>query len=261
MSIDSTFGGGRGDIPMSSGNIPSPERREEEDQVLGFVFFWVACFFFCFVCPFIGCICETLFIKWSSWRERHHQETRESDGTDADTFSSDDLVASQNFSRIWDIYNERNVEYPPRILESPKRNIEREETLIRTLAKNRMVIIESDITRNVTADLDVEDESDWSRHTKTSNQCQDVTDCCAICLDPYEVGDVVLWSANAECHHAFHEDCIMQWLLSKVYPACPCCRQLFVDPEEWNEAASNHVIPDNSSTSGHTAQPRPDSIV
>lgn len=137
--FDSTFGGVGNTPSLYLKNISSTERREEEDKVIGLAFFWALCFFFCFVCPFIGCICETIFINWFRWRDRHHRETREGDGTVADTFSNDDQAASQRSSRIWNIYNERNVEYPPRIVQSSKLNIEREENLLRALAKNRMV--------------------------------------------------------------------------------------------------------------------------
>ncbi len=73
---------------------------------------------------------------------------------------------------------------------------------------------------------------------------------CAICLLEYEKGDRVCWSSNAECSHVFHEDCILQWLVSlgKKSPInqylyytrnprdkellndelCPCCRQDFI---------------------------------
>eukprot|EP00934_Nitzschia_sp_Nitz4_P006996 Nitzschia sp. Nitz4//scaffold278_size24532//5324//6238//NITZ4_008373-RA/size24532-augustus-gene-0.11-mRNA-1//1//CDS//3329545369//6986//frame0 len=59
-----------------------------------------------------------------------------------------------------------------------------------------------------------------------------VPNCCAICLGEYDVGDKVVWSSNSECNHAFHEDCILDWLI-KMQPLtpCPCCRQEFTDLE------------------------------
>jgi len=71
---------------------------------------------------------------------------------------------------------------------------------------------------------------------------------CAICLSEYDKGDGVCWSSNAECSHVFHEDCILQWLISSgkkramsqyftKHPTdakllenefCPCCRQEFI---------------------------------
>ena len=71
---------------------------------------------------------------------------------------------------------------------------------------------------------------------------------CAICLSEYEKCDRVCWSSNTECSHVFHEDCILQWLISSGkkrsinqsftrHPTdekllenelCPCCRQDFI---------------------------------
>lgn len=52
---------------------------------------------------------------------------------------------------------------------------------------------------------------------------------CAICLESYEPGDRVTWSKFDSCKHAFHHDCVIQWLSQKEddQPLCPCCRQDF----------------------------------
>mmetsp|Transcript_18404 Transcript_18404/g.42635 ORF Transcript_18404/g.42635 Transcript_18404/m.42635 type:complete len:138 (+) Transcript_18404:601-1014(+) len=57
-----------------------------------------------------------------------------------------------------------------------------------------------------------------------------VPNCCAVCLGPYSPGDSVVWSSNPECQHAFHEDCVTDWLVKMQgdHP-CPCCRQTFVE--------------------------------
>ncbi|KAL9181079.1 hypothetical protein ACHAXT_009884 [Thalassiosira profunda] len=72
---------------------------------------------------------------------------------------------------------------------------------------------------------------------------------CAICLQQYEPSERVSWSSNPECTHAFHEDCVVQWLVSlgrtkakrqrfsddpteaqllNYELECPCCRQEFI---------------------------------
>ena len=72
---------------------------------------------------------------------------------------------------------------------------------------------------------------------------------CAVCLEEYEVGERVTWSANADCRHVFHEKCLVEWLISlgkaksknvrytdrptesellNFELECPCCRQAFV---------------------------------
>ena len=53
---------------------------------------------------------------------------------------------------------------------------------------------------------------------------------CDICLLDYNVGDVVAWSRNPKCTHAYHIECIVDWLLRR--PSCPSCRQDYVIPEE-----------------------------
>ena len=60
-----------------------------------------------------------------------------------------------------------------------------------------------------------------SNHGRASNEC-------LICMAEYEVGNVVIVSRN--CPHAFHQDCILDWL-SRENNACPCCRTVFYDPE------------------------------
>jgi hypothetical protein len=57
-----------------------------------------------------------------------------------------------------------------------------------------------------------------------SGRCIDGT--CAFCLDEYEVGNEVVWS-GLQCPHAFHKECLMQWL-SKGKKRCPICRHWFV---------------------------------
>ena len=86
-------------------------------------------------------------------------------------------------------------------------------------------------------DVDVEATSVHSDvnnngHLKLSTEAL-VPNCCAICLSDYEVGDQVVWSSNQECPHAFHQECILDWLI-KMQPAtpCPCCRQEFADFQE-----------------------------
>ena len=53
---------------------------------------------------------------------------------------------------------------------------------------------------------------------------------CAICLDCFEVNDVVSFTkiANAPCHHVFHAECIKAWLvgydINNRHDDCPSCR-------------------------------------
>jgi hypothetical protein len=70
-----------------------------------------------------------------------------------------------------------------------------------------------------------------------------VSNGCAICLDLYQAGEMVVWSSNAKCQHAFHQECILDYFVSlrshhklsikeeedaDNNTPCPCCRQDFV---------------------------------
>jgi len=91
---------------------------------------------------------------------------------------------------------------------------------------------------------------------------------CAICLAEYDVKDRLCWSSNPECTHVFHEDCILQWLVSlgrmkskrQMYSEnptpnqilrfpleCPCCRQDFVS------TSASLEIEDSAETSGDSS--------
>eukprot|EP00804_Cyclotella_cryptica_P013233 CCRYP_007010-RA/>CCRYP_007010-RA protein AED:0.02 eAED:0.02 QI:2847/1/1/1/1/1/3/3003/332 len=85
---------------------------------------------------------------------------------------------------------------------------------------------------------------------------------CAVCLMEYKISERVCWSSNPECTHVFHEDCIVNWLLSlgrtkakmqrfsespteaqllNYALECPCCRQEFVSKSALAEDADDHV--------------------
>lgn len=50
---------------------------------------------------------------------------------------------------------------------------------------------------------------------------------CAICIERYSKGDEIAWSFNERCHHAFHLDCILDWLLK--HDDCPLCRMDYLN--------------------------------
>ena len=50
---------------------------------------------------------------------------------------------------------------------------------------------------------------------------------CPICCEEYKKGDDIAWSKNENCYHAYHVDCIMEWL--KEHDNCPMCREKYID--------------------------------
>lgn len=96
---------------------------------------------------------------------------------------------------------------------------------------------------------DVKAEQHADADEKKGGERRDCPIFCAICLAEYEPSDRVSWSSNPDCTHAFHEDCVVQWLVSlgrtkskkqrfadnpteaqllNYELECPCCRQEFV---------------------------------
>jgi len=46
---------------------------------------------------------------------------------------------------------------------------------------------------------------------------------CSICLEYYREGEEICWSRNKKCAHAFHLDCMLDWL--QKHDDCPLCRE------------------------------------
>lgn len=73
----------------------------------------------------------------------------------------------------------------------------------------------------------------------------EVANLCAICLEPYNSGETIVWSNNTRCSHAFHQECLLGYLLhlknsSADEPPCPCCRQIFwIKPKNSQGPTSN----------------------
>lgn len=69
---------------------------------------------------------------------------------------------------------------------------------------------------------------------------------CAICLDAYVSGDTIVTSCNPLCPHAFHQECIIEWLVKmQEGTPCPCCRRTFVE-----------LSPSRPTTTANVAIPR-----
>lgn len=51
-------------------------------------------------------------------------------------------------------------------------------------------------------------------------------DPCQICLEPFRMGEEITWSNVSNCSHAFHHDCIVEWL--QHHDDCPSCRAKYL---------------------------------
>uniref|UniRef100_A0A7R9ZSJ7 RING-type domain-containing protein n=1 Tax=Craspedostauros australis TaxID=1486917 RepID=A0A7R9ZSJ7_9STRA len=86
-------------------------------------------------------------------------------------------------------------------------------------------------------------------HTPQTKTPSIVSHECVICMESFEIGDDLIFSKNGQCSHAFHEDCIVDYMivsqgrrvregsqqnthddsLAQLQSIpCPCCRCRFV---------------------------------
>ncbi len=74
----------------------------------------------------------------------------------------------------------------------------------------------------------------YEDETVASDQAEE----CAICICPYDVGDVRIFSKK--CPHSFHKDCLFEWLV-KNHHECPCCRSEMISKSEVKETSASLV--------------------
>lgn len=60
---------------------------------------------------------------------------------------------------------------------------------------------------------------------------------CSICMSKYKQGDEICWSKNEKCYHAFHLECMLEWLMK--HNECPMCRRHYLRTDESN-GVENH---------------------
>jgi Ring finger domain len=63
--------------------------------------------------------------------------------------------------------------------------------------------------------------SSASQHEQQQHNTYESSICC-VCLEAYEVGEVVAWNRQRRCRHVFHQDCLAGWLVK--HNDCPSCR-------------------------------------
>uniref|UniRef100_A0A2N9HLW3 RING-type E3 ubiquitin transferase n=1 Tax=Fagus sylvatica TaxID=28930 RepID=A0A2N9HLW3_FAGSY len=82
---------------------------------------------------------------------------------------------------------------------------------------NTMDSVENDAFEKVNTMDSV--EKDAFKDTIEKNAFEDSIEKCIICLEEYEIGDLVY---QMSCLHVYHEDCIARWLDDSQ--SCPVCR-------------------------------------
>lgn len=74
-----------------------------------------------------------------------------------------------------------------------------------------------------------------------------LSDCCSICLGEWDDEECVGMNVvKLPCLHAFHEDCLMEWLHGNTY--CPMCRE---EPSISPSTSACSSSPSESPTSSH----------
>ena len=74
---------------------------------------------------------------------------------------------------------------------------------------------------------------------------------CAVCLEPFQLGDAVGKAQNDACKHVYHKDCIAEWLLHNM--DCPLCKRNFLslaNSEDGDADAEEETTSRTSVTSG-----------
>ena len=79
---------------------------------------------------------------------------------------------------------------------------------------------------------DEEEEEQWSLRLAAGDTIRQVPASCIICLKHFRVHDEVTRSPNhnnsqSVCPHAFHQQCIVEWLVKLPDCNCPICRHPF----------------------------------
>ena len=88
-------------------------------------------------------------------------------------------------------------------------------------------------------DLDIE-ANGGNDNYDAQDENESMGACCPICLDDFRQGDRISSSSTGQCHHTFHRDCILDWLLTD--DTCPCCRQNFVTFESYTPVTTAKTV-------------------
>eukprot|EP00979_Chaetoceros_neogracilis_P010279 scaffold2428_cov192-Chaetoceros_neogracile.AAC.2 len=105
-----------------------------------------------------------------------------------------------------------------------------------TLQSDRSLVTDDDEEAQdgpLKEDIYVDKLANWRSNRRLATDTMDQSETlyspktCAICLEIYKVNDTICWSANEACHHAYHLDCMVDWLMEN--DECPLCRENYLE--------------------------------
>jgi hypothetical protein len=110
-------------------------------------------------------------------------------------------------------------------------------------------------TNNSTQMENSADSNNATSFEEEEEELKSVPNNCAICLSEYASGDTIVTSCDPMCPHAFHQECIVEWLVKmQVGAPCPCCRRTFVQlsPSRQPAAATTTTVADGGNGDSNT---------
>jgi hypothetical protein len=63
---------------------------------------------------------------------------------------------------------------------------------------------------------------------------------CPICMEAFQLDEIVSWSPNEKCSHVFHHECIKEWLLR--HGSCPLDREIFLPIDEHQQVLKKEEL-------------------
>jgi hypothetical protein len=106
-------------------------------------------------------------------------------------------------------------------------------------ASGNMVVDDNSSHHQPEHSVHTDDEEEDCHDPTTTDEAQYTKTECQICMEEFQVGDMVSWSF---CRHVYHQKCIQEWLLQ--HKGCPYCRRtmLIVDRKRAMESSSLEVL-------------------
>jgi len=177
--------------------------------------------FFAFIAWYACLICCCVIPTCCAYRRRRRLEARlHQQHIDVERLARQNLFFLDPTLENSTAMQERRTEHLNSLLKDTTMNL---------IEKDFEEFQEESATEDMTDEYDDECNMRVRLPNNGRNAGRSVPGFCAICLSPYAVGDEVTWATRSTCQHAFHSDCIREWLAKKDEQKCPVCRQDYCD--------------------------------